>query len=436
MSESSANRDRPRSASLTARARDVLVGGVNSPVRAFGAVGGDPVFVERMAGPFVYDVDGREYVDMVGSWGTAIVGHAHPAVVAAVQDAATRGTSFGACCEAEVELAEIIAGALPSIELVRFVNSGTEATMSAIRVARAHTARSKVVKFAGCYHGHVDALLVAAGSGAATVGMPDSAGVPRSYAGETLVAPFNDLAAVDRIMGDHGDAVAAILIEPIAGNMGFVEPDDGFLEGLRALCDRHGSLLVFDEVMTGFRVAWGGYQNVCGVTPDLTCLGKVIGGGMPVAAYGGPKALMELVSPVGPAYQAGTLSGNPVGMACGLATLKLCQAAGFYQTLHERASNLADGLRNAGSAAGLNVQGGALGGMMGVAFVDRPVRNFSDAKDANHEMFARFFWAMLDRGVWLPPSGYEAMFVSAAHNDAAVARVLDAAAESFRSVAS
>jgi glutamate-1-semialdehyde 2,1-aminomutase len=329
-------------------------------------------------------------------------------------------------------LAELIVGAVPSIELVRFVNSGTEATMSAIRLARAATGRSKILKFVGCYHGHVDGLLVAAGSGAATFGVPDSAGVPASYTRETLLAQFNDLKAVERVMSRHGSEVAAILVEPVAGNMGYVEPVRGFLGGLRTLCDEHGSLLIFDEVMTGFRVAWGGYQNSCGINPNLTCLGKVIGGGMPVAAYGGAKELMELVSPLGPTYQAGTLSGSPVGMAAGIATLKLCKATGFYDSLHGKSLQLALGLQAAAAEAGLTVQTGATGGMLGMAFLDRPVRNFADAQACNHDLFAAFFRAMLDRGVWLPPSGYEAMFLSAAHDDDAIGRILDAARESFR----
>lgn len=418
------------------RARRVLVGGVNSPVRAFGAVGGEPVFVERVEGAYVFDADGNRYVDLVGSWGPAIVGHAHPAVVEAVQAAAGRGLSFGACCAAETELAELIVGALPSIELVRFVNSGTEATMSAIRLARAATGRDGIVKFVGCYHGHVDALLVAAGSGAATFGTPDSAGVPKSTAELTQLAPYNDLAAVERIMSEHGDGIAAILVEPVAGNMGLVEPAPGFLEGLRSLCDRHGTLLIFDEVMTGFRVAWGGYQNVCDVRPDLTCLGKVIGGGMPVAAYGGPRNIMEQVSPLGPAYQAGTLSGNPLGMASGIATLNLCKTDGFYEELAAKSTSLVEGLRSAASAAGVALQGSARGGMFGMSLSDRPVHNFDDAKACDHQRYAAFFRAMLDRSVWLPPSGYEAMFVSAAHDDEAITAVLAAARESFRQVAS
>jgi len=426
----------PESAALFDRARRVLVGGVNSPVRAFRAVGGEPVFLERAEGPHVFDADGNRYVDLVGSWGPAIVGHAHPAVVQAVQEAAKRGLSFGACCAAEAELAEIIVGALPSVEMIRFVNSGTEATMSAIRLARAATGRSRIVKFLGCYHGHVDSLLVAAGSGAATFGVPDSAGVPASFAEATLLAPYNDLAAVDRMMGEHGTDVAAILVEPIAGNMGYIGPVDGFLAGLRSLCDRHGAVLIFDEVMTGFRVAWGGYQTLCGVRPDLTCLGKVIGGGMPVAAYGGSRELMSNVSPLGPMYQAGTLSGNPIGMAAGIATLELCRADGFYDRLHKHASALVEGLGQAAGGAGVPLQTGACGGMLGMAFSDHPVRNFDDAQACNHAMFAGFFRAMLERGVWLPPSGYEAMFVSSAHDDESVRFIVEAAAESFRRITS
>ncbi|MCH8967477.1 MAG: glutamate-1-semialdehyde 2,1-aminomutase, partial [Planctomycetes bacterium] len=393
-------------------------------------------FVDRAQGPYIFDVDGHRYVDLVGSWGPAIVGHAHPTVVEAVQQAATRGLSFGACCAAEAQLAEIIVGALASVEMVRFVNSGTEATMSAMRLARAATGRNRIVKFLGCYHGHVDALLVAAGSGAATFGKPDSAGVPACYAELTLLAPYNDLEAVERIMEAHGQDVAAILVEPVAGNMGFVEPVPGFLEGLRALCDRYKSLLVFDEVMTGFRVGWGGYQTICGIRPDLTCLGKVIGGGMPVAAYGGPKTIMEQVSPLGPTYQAGTLSGNPLGMASGMATLELCRADGFYEALEAKSTRLAEGLKAAAASAGVPLQTGYHGGMFGMAFSDRPVRNFAHAQACDHKRFARFFNAMLDRGVWLPPSGYEAMFVSAAHDDAAITHILDAAGEAFSEVAS
>ena len=426
--------NRANSAVLFEKACRTLVGGVNSPVRAFRAVGGSPVFVERAQGAYIYDVDGHRYVDLVGTWGPAVVGHAHPAVVEAVQKAAANGLSFGACCAAEAELAELIVGAFDSVEMIRFVNSGTEATMSAIRLARAATARTKLVKFLGCYHGHVDALLVAAGSGAATFGEPDSAGVPRSVAESTLLAAYNDVPAVERIMAEHGADVAAILVEPVAGNMGMVEPAHGFLEGLRKLCDQHGSLLVFDEVMTGFRVVWGGWQNVCGVRPDLTCLGKVIGGGMPVAAYGGPKDLMANVSPLGPAYQAGTLSGNPLGMAAGLATLRLCQTDGFYATLEKKTHSVAKGLAEAAAAAGVPLVTAAHGGMLGVACSARVVRNFDDAKACDHGGFARFFKAMLDRGVWLPPSGYEAMFVSSAHDESAIRQIIEAAEAAFGSV--
>ncbi len=425
----------PRSEELYRRACATLVGGVNSPVRAFQAVGGEPVFLEAAEGARVQDADGRWYVDLVGSWGPAIVGHAHPEVVSAVQAAAARGLSFGACTAAEAELAEIVVEALPSVDLLRFVNSGTEATMSAIRLARAATKRTKILKFLGCYHGHADGLLVAAGSGGATFGVPDSAGVPAAYATETLLAPYNDLNAVAKVMAAHGDEIAGVIVEPVVGNMGFVRPAEGFLEGLRELCDRHGALLLFDEVMTGFRVAWGGWQNVSGVRPDLTCLGKVVGGGLPVAAYGGSRGIMEKVSPLGPVYQAGTLSGNPLGMAAGIATLTLCRAEGFYESLGRKTLRLADGLREAATAAGLPFQSDAAGGMLGMAFSERPIRNFAGARDADHERFARFFSAMLERGVWMPPSGYEAMFVSAAHSDEDIDQVLTAARESFEVVA-
>lgn len=418
------------------RACKTLVGGVNSPVRAFRAVGGEPVFVQRVRGPYVYDVDGNEYVDLVGTWGPAIVGHARDEVVEAVTRAARDGLSFGACCPSEAELGELIVGALPSAEMIRFVNSGTEACMSAMRLVRAATGRDNVIKFLGCYHGHTDALLVAAGSGAATFGVPDSAGVPKSFAEHTLLAPYNDLDAVRDLMERHAHDVAAIMVEPIAGNMGFVRPEPGFLEGLRELCDHYDSLLVFDEVMTGFRVAWGGYQTLCDVIPDLTCLGKVIGGGMPVAAYAGPRAIMERVSPLGPVYQAGTLSGNPLGMAAGLATLKLCQADGFYDRLQQKAERIAGDIVDAAKAADIPATGGVVGGMLGFALAPEPVRNFEDAQRANHDLFGRVFRAMLDRGVWLPPSGYEAMFVSDQHDETAIDRISGAARDAFTAVRS
>jgi glutamate-1-semialdehyde 2,1-aminomutase len=411
-----------------------MPGGVNSPVRAGGAVGVAPRFVERAEGAYLIDVDGQRYVDLVGSWGPAIVGHAHPAVVEAVCEAARKGLSFGACHPLEVELAETIVGAIPSIEMLRFVNSGTEATMSAIRLARAATGRDRIIKFRGCYHGHVDALLVEAGSGAATLGVPDSAGVPRSFAEETILIDYNDLDAVEPLLSKHRKKVAGIIVEPIAGNMGMVEPDEGFLEGLRSLCDYYKCLLIFDEVMTGFRVAWGGFQNVCGVRPDITCLGKVIGGGIPVAAYGASKAIMSLVSPLGPMYQAGTLSGNPVGMAAGLATLRLCGAAGFYESLDEKTKHLTAVIERTAQDAGVAVHLPARGGMFGIFFSEKSVGDFDEARACDHDRYAKFFRAMLDRGVWLPPSGLEAMFMSAAHDDAALQHVIDAAGESLKLV--
>jgi len=413
------------------RACRSLVGGVNSPVRAYGAVGGTPRFIERAEGAVVFDVDGHRYVDLVGSWGPMILGHAHPDVVQPVTDAASRGLSFGACCELETELAELILSAFDSCEMIRFVNSGTEAVMSAMRLARAATGRNRVIKFHGCYHGHIDPLLVAAGSGAATHGRPDSAGVPEAVASLTLLAPFNDDDAVSRLMDQHGEDVAAILVEPVAGNMGMVMPDAGFLDSLRAICDAHGALLIFDEVMTGFRVAWGGYQNACGVIPDITTLGKVIGGGMPVAAYAARRELMKLVSPLGPMYQGGTLSGNPLGMAAGLATLRLCQREGFYESLDARSTQLAKGLQEAAQASGVAIQTASMGGMLGMFFSDTPVRNFDDARACDHDAFRRFFHAMLDRGVWLPPSPFEALFLSEAHGDREIDHVVRAAEDAF-----
>lgn len=421
-----------RSARAFEAAQRVLVGGVNSPVRAFKAVGGQPIFFERGEGAFLYDADGNRYIDFVCSWGAAILGHAHPRVVNAVSRAAAHGLSFGACCAAEAELAQLIVEALPSVELVRFVNSGTEATMSALRLARAATKRTKIVKFEGCYHGHVDSLLVAAGSGAATLGVPDSAGVPQEFAQTTLLVPYNNLDRVADCMKTHGSDVAAIIVEPVAGNMGFVEPAAGFLAGLREFCDCHGSLLIFDEVMTGFRVSWGGCQTLWNIRPDITCLGKVIGGGMPLAAYGARRELMSMVSPLGPVYQAGTLSGNPVAVAAGAATLRECGTS-MYGELGARAAALAEGIAQAGAAHGISVQTGSLGGLWGFSFAARPLHNFTDARRADHALYARFFHAMLDQGVYLPPSGYEAMFLSAAHNDDIIAEAVSAAEAAFAS---
>jgi glutamate-1-semialdehyde 2,1-aminomutase len=421
-----------QSAHLWDRACAALPGGVSSPVRAFRSVGGTPVFVERAEGPYIFDADGKRYIDFVGSWGPAIVGHAHPKVIEAVRAAAGKGLSFGAPCRAEVELAEKVISAFPqSVEMVRFVSSGTEATMSAVRLARGATSRSRIIKFEGCYHGHADGFLVSAGSGAATFGSPTSPGVPEATARETLLARYNDLDAVASLFKSQGKEIAAIIVEPVAGNMGMVPPAPGFLEGLRQLCDQHGAILIFDEVMTGFRIAWGGYQNTIKVRPDLTCLGKVIGGGMPVAAYAGPRKIMEQLSPAGPIYQAGTLSGSPVGMAAGLATLNLCAAPGFYTHLGESTDRLVKGLKSAAQSAGRTISVTAEGGMFGFTFTTDPIRNFDDAKAGDHKAYARFFHAMLDRGVWLPPSSYEAMFLSSFHTQAHIDAVMAAARESF-----
>jgi glutamate-1-semialdehyde 2,1-aminomutase len=424
----------PRSQAAFARAERVLVGGVNSPVRAFKGVGGAPVVLASAKGAHVVDVDGRSYVDLVGSFGPAIAGHAHPAVVEAVAAAAARGLSFGACCEAEAELAELVLAALPGHDKLRCVNSGTEAVMSSVRLARAATGRRKVVKFEGCYHGHMDAMLVAAGSGAETLGVPDSAGVTPATAADTLIAPYNDADAVVRLFQAHPGEVAAVLVEPIAGNMGLVPPAEGYLAGLRELTRAAGALLIFDEVMTGFRVAYGGAQSLYGVTPDLTMLGKVIGGGLPAAAYGGRKDLMEQIAPAGPIYQAGTLSGNPVGMAAGITTLRLCAESGFYDRLSARTEALVAGLRDVGAEVGVPLSADSLGGMAGFFFRGAMPKDLTEARQADHGLFARFFRSMLQHGVWLPPSGYEAIFVSAAHTEADVAHVIEATRKALQEV--
>ncbi|MEM9660935.1 MAG: glutamate-1-semialdehyde 2,1-aminomutase [Planctomycetota bacterium] len=422
---------RPASEAADRRANRSLVGGVNSPVRAFGAVGGRPVAVARADGVSITDIDGNRYIDFVGSWGPAIVGHANPRVLEAVHDAVDRGLSFGAPCEAETELAETILGALPGHDRIRFVSSGTEACMSAVRLARAATGRDLIVKFAGNYHGHADAMLVEAGSGAITHGVPTSPGINKELARSTLTCRYNDAEDVSETLRAHEGRVAAVLVEPVAGNMGLVAPADGFLEALRDLCSRHGTLLIFDEVMTGFRVAWGGYQVICGIQPDLTCLGKVIGGGLPAAAYAGRRELMDLVAPVGPVYQAGTLSGNPVAMAAGRATLEICQQPGFYESLSRASAEIVRHIRESAARTGHAVQTDSIGGMIGVSFAQRPPRNFEDAKACDHDKFGRFFHAALDRGVWLPPSGYEAWFVSAAHGPEEVSQACSALDAAF-----
>ena len=418
---------------LMARARELFPGGVNSPVRAFGGVGGDPFVAERGEGCRIWDVDGKEYIDFVLSWGPLVLGHAPPVVIGALEETMRRGTSFGVPTELEVRLAELIVERMPHIEMLRFVSSGTEATMSAIRVARAVTRRDFIIKFDGCYHGHGDSFLVKAGSGVATLGLPNSPGVPEALAALTITAPFNDLAAVERALTEH--QVAAVIVEPIVGNAGFIVPDPDFLPGLRALTERFGALLVFDEVMTGFRIAYGGARERFGVVPDLTTLGKVIGGGLPVGAYGGRRATMECVAPSGPVYQAGTLSGNPLAMAAGIATLETLTPA-LHDQIATRTTALVQGLVASAARHGVPFTADAAGSMWGFFFRGEPVRSFADARTSNAERFRRFFHAALDRGVYLAPSPYEAAFMSAAHSDADVALAIDALDEAMHRAAS
>jgi len=407
-----------RSSELFNRAKRVLPGGVNSPVRAFRAVGGSPFFVAHGHGSSLADVDGEEYLDYVCSWGALILGHAHPVVLDAVRTAAGRGWTYGAPCEAEVDLAEEVRQRMPSLEMMRFVNSGTEATMAAVRLARAATGRDIIIKFEGCYHGHADSFLVKAGSGVATLGLPDSPGVPAALAGLTLTAPFNDARSVADLFREHADRIAAVIVEPYVGNAGFIPPESDFHPALRSLCDRHGALLIFDEVMTGFRVAAGGAQERLGVKPDLTTLGKIVGGGFPVGVYGGRADLMKRVAPEGPVYQAGTLSGNPVAMAAGLATLRETSKPGFYETLNRRTDRLVSGLQNAARRNGVAVTTGHAGSMWGLYFAPGPVRSYADARQSDTALFARWHKAALARGVFLAPSAFEAGFVSAAHSEA------------------
>ncbi|HEV8320805.1 MAG TPA: glutamate-1-semialdehyde 2,1-aminomutase [Myxococcota bacterium] len=427
-----------RSQRLFEEACDLFPGGVNSPVRAFRAVGGQPVFVARAEGARLYGADGRPFLDYVGSWGPMIVGHCHPKVVAALRDQAGRGTSYGAPTELEVQLARRVRAAFPSVEMMRFVSSGTEATMSAIRVARGATGRDGLVKAEGCYHGHADHLLVRAGSGAATFGQPDSAGVPADFAKHTVTVPFNDVAAMeDAFAGEQGARMAALILEPVCGNMGCVPPLPGYLEACRDVTRKAGALFIMDEVMTGFRLAMGGAQERYGVTPDLTCLGKVIGGGLPVGAYGGRRDLMELVSPVGAVYQAGTLSGNPMAMRAGLATLELLGEPGTFERLEALGARLEAGLRAAAGRAGVPVTVQRVGSMFTVFFVSdagRPLRTFAEARTADTARFGRFFQAMLERGVYLPPSQLEAAFLSLAHSDDDVDQTVVAAEEAFRTI--
>ncbi len=409
-----------------------IPGGVNSPVRAFKGVGGEPVFVDRAEGPYLIDPDGKRYTDYVGSWGPMIVGHAHPEILDAVANVIGRGLSFGAPTEIETCMADRVCELVPSMEMVRMVSSGTEATMSAIRLARGFTGRDKIVKFEGCYHGHSDSLLVKAGSGALTLGEPSSPGVPAALAEYTMTLSFNDLDQVRDTLKQAGDEIACVIVEPVAGNMNCIPPVPGFLPGLRELCDEHGIVLIFDEVMTGFRVALGGAQAVYDVRPDLTTLGKIIGGGMPVGAFGGRLDIMQKISPLGPVYQAGTLSGNPVAMTAGLKTLELISAPGFHDALGAKTSRLVQGIMEVAAARGIPLAENHLGGMFGLFFTDRgPVTDFAGATACDQERFRRFFHAMLERGVYLAPSAFEAGFVSAAHTDEDIAATIDAADASF-----
>jgi glutamate-1-semialdehyde 2,1-aminomutase len=427
-------RSRPRSAAAFARACRVMPGGVNSPARAFGAVGGHPLFIERGEGPFLFDVDGNRYLDYVGSWGPLILGHRHPRVVRAVEEALHRGASFGAPTEAETELAERIVEAVPSIEMVRLVSSGTEASMSALRLARGITGRDVIVKFAGCYHGHVDSLLVAAGSSATTLGVPSSPGVPKGCTADTLLLPYNDSAALADAFRAQGGRIAGVILEPVVGNMGLVAPCGDFLDELRRLTERHGALLIYDEVMTGFRLASGGAQELFGQRPDLTVLGKVVGGGLPVGAYGGRADVMKHVLPAGPVFQAGTLSGNPLAVAAGLATLRELKEQPPYARLEELGRRLAAGLQAAAREVGVPHQLQRVGSMWTLFFNPQPVSDYEAAKKSDTARFARFFWAMMDRGVYLPCSQFEAAFLSAAHTEVYVDQTVAAAREALAEV--
>jgi len=423
-----------KSKEIFTAAQKLMPGGVSSPVRAFKSVGGQPIVFESVKGAYIRDVDGNEYIDYVGTWGPAICGHAHPEVIAALHESLDKGTSFGAPCVQENILAEMVIDAVPSIEMVRFVNSGTEACMSVLRLMRAFTGRDKIIKFEGCYHGHADMFLVKAGSGVATLGLPDSPGVPKTTTNNTLTAPYNDLEAVKALFVENPDSIAGVILEPVVGNAGFIVPDAGFLEGLRELTKEYGSLLMFDEVMTGFRIAYGGAQEKFGITPDLTTLGKVIGGGLPVGAYGGRADIMAMVAPAGPMYQAGTLSGNPLAMTAGIKTLELLQRPGTYEYLDKVTKSLTEGLLKVARDAGHRVFGGHISAMFGMFFTGTPVHNYEEAKKADVAKFGRFHRGMLERGVYLAPSQFEAGFTSLAHTEADIERTLAAAKEVLESL--
>ncbi|MEO1431784.1 MAG: glutamate-1-semialdehyde 2,1-aminomutase [Cyanobacteria bacterium J06632_19] len=423
-----------KSQEIFSAAQSLMPGGVNSPVRAFKSVGGQPIVFDRVKGAYVWDVDDNQYIDYVGTWGPAICGHANPEVIAALHSALEKGTSFGAPCALENVLAEMVIDAVPSIEMVRFVNSGTEACMAVLRLMRAFTKRDKIIKFEGCYHGHADMFLVKAGSGVATLGLPDSPGVPSSVTKNTLTAPFNDLEAVKLLFEENRDEIAGVILEPVVGNSGFVPPDAGFLEGLREITQEHGALLVFDEVMTGFRISYGGAQEKFGVTPDLTTLGKIIGGGLPVGAYGGRRDIMSMVAPAGPMYQAGTLSGNPLAMTAGIKTLELLQKPGTYDYLEKITKKLADGLVEIARENGHAVCGANISGMFGMFFTSGPVHNYEDAKASDTAKFGRFHRGMLEHGIYLAPSQFEAGFTSIAHTEEDIERTLQAAREVMSSL--
>jgi len=424
-----------QSRELFQRARQLIPGGVNSPVRACRSVGTDPLFIARADGCHIFDADGNRYIDYVGSWGPMILGHRHPAVIEALTRVLKDGTSYGAPTALEVELAQLVVEAVPSLEMVRMVNSGTEATMSAIRLARGATGRDLIVKFDGCYHGHADSLLVSAGSGVATLAIAGSPGVPQSFADHTLSLPYNDGTTFDSVMAEKGDRVAAVIVEPVAGNMGLVPPRNGFLETLRKVCDRCGALLIFDEVMTGFRVAYGGAQALYGIAPDLSCFGKIIGGGLPVGAFGGREDLMTQMAPQGPVYQAGTLSGNPLAMAAGIATLKELAKPGVYERLEATSEELLTGLKQAAADSGVPVVTARAGAMLGLFFNPQPVDNFEDAKRSDLDRFTRYYKGMLNSGVYLAPSQFEAFFMSVAHDEAAIAATVQAARDVFADMA-
>jgi len=424
-----------KSLDLFQKAQEVIPGGVNSPVRACKSVGADPVFIQRADGSMVYDADGNRYIDYVGSWGPMILGHRHPQVIEAIQSVLSRGTSFGAPTDLEIELAELVIESVPTVELVRMVNSGTEATMSAIRLARGATGRDTIIKFDGCYHGHADSLLVEAGSGVATLSIPGSPGVPNSFVSHTLSLPFNDIDGFKSVMERDGEKIACVIVEPVAGNMGLVAPAEGFLEALREQTTRYGSLLVFDEVITGFRVALGGAQSRYGISPDLTTLGKIIGGGLPVGAYGGRRDIMEKIAPQGSVYQAGTLSGNPVAMAAGIATLKELKKPGFYEALEEKGARLAGGLKGAAQKAGVPVTMDRVGSVMGLFFTDIDVKNIDDAKTSNLDRFTAYWQKMHQQGIYLAPSQFEAMFVSSAHSNDTIDETIAAAEAVFQELA-